>query len=530
MGPGAGDDARVTTSGRVAEERRLPTLLRNLGSGYVLVAVNVAIGLLVLPFNVRHLGSETYGLWMLAATITSYLGVLDLGYGGAIVKFVAEFRAKNDPRALNEVLSTMATVFTGIGLICYVIAAGLAVGLPYVFNLQPGQETLGRIVLLVLALQIALYFRFSIYGAVVNGFEQYYLNSIVGLVFNVTAAMANVLVLWLGYGLVELVVTTTLIRIAPLWIYRWNAYRVFPGMRIRHGDFQAARLRDLTRFTLYFAASGWATRLTYTSDTFYLGFFMNTTAVAVYAVAQRISEALLNLTQQVHSFLLPAVVERASGGNRERQQALMIKATRLQLAIAVCLCGGVAVSADLLIHGWVGPGWEGSVMVTRMLALVVILRAWMAMPITVLQGSGDHKFAAAALSATAVANLVLSVPLVQVWGLVGVTVGTIIPAFIGGCIIFHRACRIVGADTREAVTAVVWPALWPALIVMTLLRVGGPRIPAGLFPALLQLAGGGVLYVLLFVAWGLGRTERSWLMAELRRAITPRQVRAEQGV
>ena len=48
---------------------------------YALLAVNIAIGLVLMPFTVRHLGAADYGLWMLVASLTYYLQLLDLGYG-----------------------------------------------------------------------------------------------------------------------------------------------------------------------------------------------------------------------------------------------------------------------------------------------------------------------------------------------------------------------------------------------------------------------------------------------------------------
>ena len=73
------------------------------------------IGLVMLPFNLTHLGTAEYGLWMLLGSITVHFSVLDLGYGGAIVKFVAQYRAHRDARALNEIASTLFFIFTGIG-------------------------------------------------------------------------------------------------------------------------------------------------------------------------------------------------------------------------------------------------------------------------------------------------------------------------------------------------------------------------------------------------------------------------------
>src|ERR1041385_9243253 len=135
-----------------SRDRTVIALARNVSTRYVLVVINMAIGLLVLPYNVRHLGSAAYGLWMLAASITTYFTMLELGYGTAIVKFVAEFRARRDAEALNEVLSTMFYVFTGIGVLAFTGAIVIAALLPDIFNLEPGQLQTGRIVFLLIAM------------------------------------------------------------------------------------------------------------------------------------------------------------------------------------------------------------------------------------------------------------------------------------------------------------------------------------------------------------------------------------------
>ena len=79
----------------------------------------MAIGLSCCRLTSHLSGTSAYGLWMLTTSVTGYFTTLQLGYGGAIVKFVAEFRAKRDPQALNEVLSTMFFVYAGIGALAY---------------------------------------------------------------------------------------------------------------------------------------------------------------------------------------------------------------------------------------------------------------------------------------------------------------------------------------------------------------------------------------------------------------------------
>ena len=88
---------------------------------YLAIGTDALIGLVLLPFNVHHLGPAAYGLWMLTASMTTYFSVLDLGFGGSIVKFVAHYRAKRDARGLNEIASTLFVVFSIVGVVAYAV-------------------------------------------------------------------------------------------------------------------------------------------------------------------------------------------------------------------------------------------------------------------------------------------------------------------------------------------------------------------------------------------------------------------------
>jgi O-antigen/teichoic acid export membrane protein len=498
------------------EEAGFLTFARNVVTRYAAIVINAFISLLVLPINVHYLGSSAYGLWMLTASVTTYFSVLELGYGGAIVKFVAEYRAKKDVRALNEILSTLFYLLSGIGIIAYGIAAVVAALLPYIFNLEPDQVSTGRIILLLIAVNVALHFSFSIYGGVINGFQRYYLNTVPGTVAAIVTAIVNVAVLWMGYGLIELVAATTAVRVAPYWLYRRNAYKVFPALEIRRSFFRRDRLRELTGFSIYLAIIDWSTRLNFTIDTFLIGIFLNTTAVGIYSIGQRLSEALVRLTNQLHIFLFPAVVDRAVSGRADEQQQLMVRATRFQLAMAIAVCGAIATLSDTLIAAWIGPGWESSVVITQLLTYVVVLRAWMAMPSTLLKGIGRHKFVAAASAWCALANVLLSIVLVKTVGLVGVALGTVIPVTVlGAFAIFPAACRAVDLPVRAGYARVVWPTVWPAAIAIAALVATRDLVPLRLIAVVMHIAAGGLLYTALFFVLGLERDERRWFIAKL---------------
>ena len=79
---------------------------------YVLLFVNIAIGIFLMPFTMHHLGKAQYGLWMLAASMTAYLQLLDLGYGNGLVRQVTQADARGDEEEMNVILSTFLVVYS----------------------------------------------------------------------------------------------------------------------------------------------------------------------------------------------------------------------------------------------------------------------------------------------------------------------------------------------------------------------------------------------------------------------------------
>src|SRR5262249_11093736 len=155
-----------------------------------------------------------YGLWALTTSITWFFGVLDLGYSGALVKFVAQYRAWRDHTALNEVVSTIGMVFTALGGLCFAVTAVIAWGIASPLPLRPPQQAhTARQLLLIIGAYLSVQLPISVFGAVVYGFQRFHRNNAVSICLSIVVAIVNVSVLGTGHGLVALVASTTAVRI-----------------------------------------------------------------------------------------------------------------------------------------------------------------------------------------------------------------------------------------------------------------------------------------------------------------------------
>ena len=101
--------------------RRLKVIINNIKYNAVSQITAFVINFALLPFIVSHTGKEVYGAYILVVTFTGYLGLMDLGVGGATVKYIAEFASKDNDRKVNDIISVSLTFFTIIGILAAIL-------------------------------------------------------------------------------------------------------------------------------------------------------------------------------------------------------------------------------------------------------------------------------------------------------------------------------------------------------------------------------------------------------------------------
>jgi O-antigen/teichoic acid export membrane protein len=499
------------------EPNQARRLALNVGAGWVTIAVELALGLVMLPFNTRHLGAADYGLWILTGSIVAYFPLLDLGYGGAMERAVAQYRARRDARAINEMASTLVGVFGALGVLSLGLAAILAWQLDAVVNLTAEQERSGPILLLLVGLQFAVGLPCAIYGAIVNGFQRTSRNSFVAIMVTLAVAAVNVVMLLAGATLIALVAAMTATRMLGYVAYGINAHRVFPPLRVRPRFFRTERLHEATGFSVYALIQSGSTRLNYAADPLVIGAFLMTGAVAAWAVAQRLVDVVLHLSNRFNAHLFPVVVGAHTAQRDDQLGELLVQGTRLSLALALPVAGSLALLAEPVLVGWAGPVFRDSAILVQILAVVVLVRVGTNTAGVILRGGGRHRLLALSNLAAAIANIALSIVLIRSHGLPGNAVATLVPtALRGAFILVPVACSRVGVPPRRFLTDAVWPAAWPAAIALGLLAFVSDGLHPSLLECLVYGAATGLLYELLFVGVAIGSQERRRYLARLR--------------
>src|ERR1700756_4849027 len=112
-------------------------ILKNVGSSWCALGVNVLVGIFLSPFIVHHLGDEAFGLWILIFSVTGYYGLFDLGIRSSIVRYVAKYSATGEYDELNRLVNTAMFSYTAIGAVTMSMTLIAAYYVSSIFKIRP---------------------------------------------------------------------------------------------------------------------------------------------------------------------------------------------------------------------------------------------------------------------------------------------------------------------------------------------------------------------------------------------------------
>jgi O-antigen/teichoic acid export membrane protein len=134
-------------------------LARNTVLNIVGQVVPLLIGVASMPYVIRHLGPDRFGLLSLAWIVVSYFALFDLGIGPATTKFVAELLGKGEIGKLPALVWTALASQSGFGLLAgLLLAAASPALLNYLLKVSPALRADAHWMLLILAVSFPISF------------------------------------------------------------------------------------------------------------------------------------------------------------------------------------------------------------------------------------------------------------------------------------------------------------------------------------------------------------------------------------
>lgn len=407
---------------------RTSRLIGGLSFGYLQTAIVALVGLWLTPFLLRHLGQHEYGLWLLAAQVLLYLGLMDLGVVALLPRDVAYASGldQDRERRLHELIGRATRIV--LWQTPMVTMAGIAVWL-----LMPAEwEALGW-PLVVVVLAFVATFPFRIFHAVLQGLQDLSFVGATQLIAWGAGTLATVIGVILGFGLYSLAVGWVLVQVLLAAIYWLRLKASFAGvLPPRIPSLTTAIFKEQVGRGVWISVAQIAQALLYGTDLLVIGKLLGPEVVVPYACTAKLVTLLGNQPQMFMQTALPALSELRASAPRQRLIDVSTSMTQLMLLGSGAVVCVVAVVNEPFVTWWVGASRYGGMTLTMLFAAGMLFRHWNATATYTLFCFGYERRLALTSIGEGLAALALMLLLVPVMGFAGAALGTLIATCVVG--------------------------------------------------------------------------------------------------
>lgn len=400
---------------------------------YVTIGLHNLVGLLYTPYMLRMMGQNEYGLYSLVASVVAYLTVLDLGFGNAIIRYTAKFRAEEKAKEQCEMFGMFFILYCGIGIIAFVTGLGLYFNLGNMFGDTMSLEELGkmRIMMLLMVFNIAFTFPMSIWGAIITAYEKFVFPKLINIIRIVLNTSIMIVLLELGYKAVAMVVLMTLFNITTLIINAWYCVQKLK-IKIRLSRFKWKFLKEVSIYSFWIFLNAIMDRIYWSTGQFVLGIFKGAAVVAVYAIAIQLHSIYMSFSTAISGVFLPKITSMVAKGNDERAISdLFVRTGRVQYIVLAFILTGFIVFGRQFINLWAGADYDDAYWITLLFFVPLTVPLIQNVGISILQARNQMKFRSLLYVAIAFASLGISIPLAKIYGGIGCAVGTSLALIVG---------------------------------------------------------------------------------------------------
>ncbi len=403
---------------------------RNTLSSFALSIVTMVVALVVTPVLTRHLGHEGYGIWVLVVSVVGYLELLELGLAGATVTFMGRQYAAEDLKALERTINTTFFTLAALGLGALVIAIGIAFVLPTLVHVSPGLVTTTRALVVLLGIDIAASIPMDTFGGGLVSLHRFEVLNATLIAVTIARAVAWILVLTSGGGLLALGVVTVVLGLLGQGARYVLFRRLVPGVSVHPRHFDRAFLRTLARPASWFAVSGFVDNFRDYARILVLGIVRNIATAGVFAVGESLSLLGVKAQGPVTRQFFPHAATLMGHDSKHRLRDAVLTGTRIATATTIPFCLVVAVLARPALIAWVGRSYVGAAPAATLLACAFALDSIATIPRQVLSGTGEQRTPALIGIAAAAVEVSLVAGLGYAYGITGVGVATLIAVMV----------------------------------------------------------------------------------------------------
>lgn len=367
------DTMRSATKGRSATEARsamkeaLPrrSLMRNTAFSFGQQVAAMVLAILLVPYMLWSLGAERYGLWLILQlfNIVGLAYLAELGFQGAIVRYLARLHAEGERTAYRGLLASGFALFIAIGVgVGGAIILFANTALAHVFPIAAETREEMRLGLTVIGAGLIAGFPSLVIKAHFAALQDLATTKIWEFIDRLAFAIGVVAILQWTTSLVALVLFEQFLGLALTLVFAVFARRGSGSWFTLDPTLVARRhFRGVARMSGSVFATNLVSQGFNRLPELFVGAMLGPVTLTAYQIATRIPRVIKTLQGSLNAAVMPHIAGLDAAETEDddaSRAAFALRGLRANYLVAVPLIVVVSVLAPVLLEVWVGAEYR----------------------------------------------------------------------------------------------------------------------------------------------------------------------------
>jgi O-antigen/teichoic acid export membrane protein len=319
--------------------------------------VSILFSLITLKLNLLQFGKDTFGIWILLISFWGVSNIIDLGFGTALVKYIASVKAKDENTEITEISSTGFYFFVSFGVLLLVF--GYFIGSMIYFSNEkviPSDSTnIYLLVFIIMGGSFYLQYLTSFFRSLFEGMNNFILTSKLSLLYNILILISVLIIYFLKLGIQFLALAYLLSSFIIIVSYYFIIIQRLGGTVFNYKNFRIAWFKKMLNFSFTLQVS---TILGASIDPiikYVIGNFSSAGVITYYEIARRFAIAISGLFNTAFKTILP---QTSILKNREEYLVFLfgdsVKFSRFSITYSSVCYGICSIFIVVVMQIWFG--------------------------------------------------------------------------------------------------------------------------------------------------------------------------------
>jgi O-antigen/teichoic acid export membrane protein len=341
-----------------------------------------------IPFLLRHLGVEAFGIITLFSTALIYFTMLDLGLGRAATRFISQSLGAGRPDGVRRYFWGSIILLSAIGL---TITVGCLFAVPAIVSrylkISPNYSSAVTESFYIICLTIPLVTLMATLRGFLEAWGRFPYISVVSAFSGVGLYVLPVLVILMGGGIVGIAASYALVRVSMCGAFAIGCLRVKDRPALRP-IFDLNAVRQMLSFGGWLSVSSIVGTAIVYGDRFVLGICVGMTAVASYGLPLDVIGKMQILISSFCAVLFP-LMSRLDQSGSAQFQTVYRGAVAVGLSCMTPLTILAVMMAPFLMKTWLGSRSTADIVFVAQVFLAgAVLQTMAAIAFTALHARG----------------------------------------------------------------------------------------------------------------------------------------------